>query len=195
MPLDPSALSLFVLREEHVWIGRMLECLERLVEDSSRRGRLEAECAAEILALFVHFADGLHQQREEACLFPRLLARSRSVEERVGLGKLCGDHEEERRALRALSERLLGAIYGRGPELQTFAREGALFVRLHRQHLGIENERLLPLAERLLQPEDDQLLCELYRRLERGEPSPAAIGARIQRLHARLLGASTAHEL
>ncbi|MSR61159.1 MAG: hypothetical protein EXS08_01755 [Planctomycetes bacterium] len=195
MPLNSSARSLVVLREEHVWIARMLECLERLIEDAARRGRLDAESSAELLALFVHFADGVHQQREEYALFPRLLARASTVAERVAIGKLCGDHEEERRSLRALSERMLGAIYGRGSDLAGFLREAGLFVRLHRAHLIFENLNLLPLAERVLHEEDDALLCELYQQLEHGEPLAAQIGGRIRAIGAHLgLEPSTASE-
>src|SRR5262245_23587559 len=99
-----------VLREEHRWILRMLQCLERLTLASEREQRLDAACAAELLALFTHFADGLHQEREERHLFPRLLARARSPLERQAIGRLCGEHEEERRVLARITHGLLGAI-------------------------------------------------------------------------------------
>jgi len=193
-----NALSaLAVLREEHRWIARMLDLLERLTVEGRRAGRLAAEPAAELLALFVHFADGLHQEREETCLFARLFARVRTVEERLTLGRLCGEHEQERRALRALGESLLGAIYGRAGDLAEFVRQSEAFVRLHRRHLADETRELLPMAERLLEPEDDALLLELYRGLERGGPGLAAIVARIARvaeqLEPRPDGAATSH--
>lgn len=175
-------VALEVLREEHRQIARLLDLFERLAVQARRDGRLAAEPAAELLALFVHFADGLHQEREESCLFTRLFARARTVDERVALGKLCGEHEDERRALRSLSSSLLGAIYGRGGDLERFLSESATFVRLHRQHLADETRELLPMAERLLQPEDDADLLELYRSLEQGGPSPERLAARIQQL-------------
>lgn len=183
--MSPFA-ALEVLREEHRWIARLLDLLEHLAAAGRRDGRLAAEPAAEILSLFVHFADGLHQEREESCLFARLFARVRSVEERLALGRLCGEHEEERRALRALSESLLGAIYGRSGDLAAFLRASDAFVRLHRRHLADETRALLPMAERLLTAEDDALLLELYRGLERGGPDMAALAARITRLGERL---------
>ena len=189
--------ALEVLREEHRWIARMLDLFERLAQDGRRQGRLAAEPAAELLALFVHFADGLHQEREEACLFARLFARVRTVEERVTLGRLCGEHEDERRMLRTLSDSLLGAIYGRAGDLAQFLRESEAFVRLHRRHLADETRELLPMAERLLEPEDDALLLQLYRGLDHGGPDLASIAARITRLAERLEpradGAATSH--
>ena len=189
--------ALEVLREEHRWIARMLDLFEHLALDGRRHGRLAAEPAAELLALFVHFADGLHQEREEACLFARLFARVHTVEERVVLGRLCGEHEEERRTLRTLSDSLLGAIYGRAGDLSQFLRESEAFVRLHRRHLADETRELLPMAERLLEPEDDALLLQLYRGLDCGGPDLASIAARITRLAERLEpradGAATSH--
>jgi len=184
--------ALEVLREEHRQIARLLELFERLMAQGRREGRLAAEPAAEMLALFVHFADGLHQEREEACLFTRLFARVRTVEERLALGRLCGEHEEERRALRTLSADLLGAIYGRGSDLERFLSAGSNFVHLHRQHLADETRELLPMAERVLLPEDDADLLELYRGLEQGGPDSAHISARIRELSERLAPGTSA---
>jgi hemerythrin-like domain-containing protein len=175
-----------VLRAEHLWIGRMLDCLEGVLQRTRDTGRLEAETSAELLALFVHFADGLHQRREEGCLFPRLLARARSVEQRVALGRLCGDHERERQALRELDERLLGAIYGRQTDLADFVHQAQGFVALHRAHLREEDAELLPLAEALLEPQDDALLLASYQELERAGPVPAFIAQRVRDLVGRL---------
>ncbi len=176
-----------VLREEHRWILRMLQCLERVVADSERRGHLAAGSAAELLALFTHFADGLHQEREERCLFPRLLARARSVTERTDLGRLCGEHEEERRAMGRMGHELLGAIYGEARSLQAFQREAQRYAQLHAAHIQHENRELLPLAEFLLTPEDDQTVMQGFASLEAHGPGELQrVFRRIQALSTRL---------
>jgi hemerythrin-like domain-containing protein len=176
-----------VLREEHAWILRMLQCLERVSADSERRGRLEPDGAAELLALFTHFADGVHQEREERCLFPRLLARARSVSERVELGRLCGEHEEERRAMARLTHELLGAVYGDARSLLDFQREARRYVELQRRHVLLENQRLLPLAEALLSSEDDEAVIRGFASLEREGPEELRrIFVRIDELCTRL---------
>ncbi len=154
-----------VLREEHRWIQRMLACLERLSDESERRGRLDGN-AAELMALFTHFADGLHQDREEVCLFPRLLARARSLAERSDISRLCGQHEEERRAMGRMNGELLGAIFGETRSLRDFQREARLYVDLQRGHLLHENQALLPLAESLLTREDDETVMQGFVSLE-----------------------------
>ena len=183
-----------ILREEHRWVLRMLDCLERVIALSVQRGQLDSTASVELLSLFAYFADGLHQQREERCLFPRLLTRASSVDERVEIGKLCGDHEQERHLMQGLNENLLGAIYGEPLSLREFAREARAYVELHRQHLAHENLRLLPLAERLLSHEDDESIVQGFRRLESEGPQELRrVFERIQTLSERLgLGAPAA---
>lgn len=176
-----------ILREEHRWILCMLQGLERVLSDSEHTGRLDAQNAPELLALFIHFADGLHQEREERCLFPRLLARARSVAERTDIGRLCGQHEEERQAMGRMGRELLGAIYGDARSLSDFRREARRYLEMQRAHLAHENRALLPLAEFLLTPEDDQLVLAGFNQLERGGPDePRLVFQRIGALCTRL---------
>lgn len=176
-----------VLREEHRWILRMLQCLERVSVNAERDGRLDAACASELMALFTHFADGLHQDREERYLFPRLLARARSVTERMDIGRLCGEHEQERRMMTRMNQELLGAIYGEHRSLRDFQRESLRYIALHREHLLHENQAVLPLADFLLTPEDDESVMQGFVCLEREGPQHLKqIFERIQHLCARL---------
>lgn len=176
-----------VLREEHRWILRMLQCLESVVRDSESRGRLDAASAAELLALFAHFADGLHQAREEGCLIPRLLARARSVAERIEVGRLLGEHERERHAMAHMNEQLLGAIYGQAHSLRAFQRTALAYAALQREHLLHENLTLLPLADQLLRPEDDETVMQGFVAIEQNGPdSLKQVFERIQALCSRL---------
>jgi len=159
-----------VLREEHRWILRLLECLELHCSRSERDGLLESQSAAELLALCAHFADGLHQEREERYLFPRLLSRARSVAERLEVARLCGEHEQERHAMGRMSQELLGATYGDARSLRGFLSEARQYVALHRQHVLHENRELLPLAEKLLTPGDDEVVMQGFVGLEAGGP-------------------------
>ena len=176
-----------VLREEHRWILRMLQCLERLARNSEREGRLDAASATELLALFTYFADGLHQEREESYLFPRLLARARSANERTDIGRLCGEHEEERRAMGRMNQALLGAVYGQARSLGDFRREALRYVAMQREHVLQENQGLMMLAELLLTPEDDEAVMRGFVGLEHEGPQKLKqVFERIQTLCTRL---------
>jgi len=175
-----------VLREEHLWIMRMLQCMERLILDCEREQRLDPSRAAELMALFAHFADGLHQEREERHLFPRLLSRARSPDERMEIGRLCGEHEEERRAMARMCQSLLGAIFGQSRSLREFQRDGLRYVAMQRHHIQHENAALLPLAEQLLTSADDEAVMQGFVELEHASPQKLKqILARIQALCAQ----------
>lgn len=172
-----------ILREEHRWILLLVRALEHMLDASRERGRLDAQHAAEILALFKHFANGLHQEREERCLFPLLLTRARSVAERLDIARLAGDHEQERRAMQRMDQALLGAIYGEPRSFFDFEQEARGVVVLQREHIAHENRELLPLAERLLSAEDDAALVQAFGRLEgQGAQDPRLVCLRIEAL-------------
>jgi hemerythrin-like domain-containing protein len=174
-----------VLREEHRWILRLLACLERIGVHAERDGRLDPASAAECLALFTFFADGLHQEREERYLFPRMLTRARSVTERMDIGRLCGEHEEERRAMTRMSQELLGAIYGQTRSVRDFQREALRYVNLHRAHVHHENQTVLPLADFLFTAEDDETVMQGFVSLEQDGPQ------RLKQVFERIQGLST----
>lgn len=175
-----------VLHEEHRWIARMLALLQDLVRRALPVGHLDPAATSELLALFAHFADGLHQQREEEVLFPRLLTRARSTEERLTIGRMAADHEKERRHLQGMHANLLGAIYGEPLSLREFAREAELYVELQRRHMIQETTVLLPLAERLLDRRDDDEMVDSFVRLEGDPQALREVLRRIRELCGRL---------
>ncbi len=176
-----------ILLEEHRWILLLTRALERLVADARAQGRLDAQVTAELVALLQHFANGLHQEREERCLFPVLLARARSVAERMEVARLSGQHEEERRVLEALDRSLLGAIYGVPQSVRDFLEGAARAAALQREHVALENRDLMPLVEALLTPADDRAVVQAFARLETHGPQEVrAIFGRIEALCVRL---------
>ncbi len=82
---------------------------------------------------------------------------------------------------------LLGAIYGEARSLKDFQGEARRYVQIQRTHVLRENRELLPLAEILLTPEDDQTVVQGFARLESGGPDePRRIFQRIEALCTRL---------
>lgn len=175
------------LCEEHRWILLLIRALERTVEEAMQRGRLDGACAAESVALCKHFADGLHQDREERCLFPLLLSRAPSVAEQMQVVRLSGEHELERRALERLDRTLLAAIWGEQQSVRDFCEAASHAIALQRAHIARENSEMLPLVERLLTSDDDRALALAFARLEQNAAQDLrAIRSRIEALCARL---------
>jgi hemerythrin-like domain-containing protein len=107
----------------------------------------------------LHFAD------EEEGLFPLLRARARPGDGLAELlDRLAADHEATHMVAEAVEEalsRLVGGDFA-GPKCRALLRTHADH---ERRHLAEENERILPLAERLLGPDDRaELLAQMRRR-------------------------------
>lgn len=161
--------SIEVLGREHHWIRHMLDCLDKLVERCEMTGRLDANTAPELLALFDYFADGMHQMKEERFLITRLLHRA-DVSQKGYIGTLLGDHERERRRMQSMRSNLLGAVYGEPLCVREFVGQARTYSELHRKHMAHENVVLLPMATKLLDEEDDRMILEGFRRLEESSP-------------------------
>lgn len=154
-----------ILTEEHRWIERMLSCLERLLASSAERGRLDSGASTSLLALFEYFADGVHQRKEEAVLYMRMLNQA-DLSEKACIAQLLGQHENDRRLMRNMRANLLGAVFGVPDHVHDFGRCGGAYLDLQRRHMAQENAVLLPMAGRLLDEEADELVCQGFRKVE-----------------------------
>lgn len=172
--------SIDLLRQDHDCIARVLNAFQRLLENGARAGRLESSCALELLTLLGHFADGLHQRREEQALFPRLLARASTVQERLFVGRLAAEHEQDREHFAVMQSTLLGATYGHRMALQDFLRAASRYLDLQRHHMARENALLLPLAESLLTAEDDDWLLRAFASMDADDPVGQNLPARVE---------------
>ena len=63
------------LREEHVWILRVADVLERLVEASEAGAAMDFEAVEDCVTFVRLFADACHHGKEEDLLFPALEER------------------------------------------------------------------------------------------------------------------------
>jgi hemerythrin-like domain-containing protein len=144
-----------ILVEEHFWIGKLLDCLQRLAEESRSSGIVGDGGSSELLSLLDSFADHRHQDKEERILFPRLMVRADEQQSRV-LEHLLEEHADERRLMMSIRSNLLGALHGEPVCVREFSREAQAYVDLQRRHMASEAATLLPMAERLLTAQDDR---------------------------------------
>ncbi len=172
-----------ILCEEHQALREVLDALELVLVCQRTDDRLDGELALEALEWFERFADGLHQDREEFGLFPRLQARAPERTRSI-LDELMRWHACERARLEQMRAQIEGAAYGDAWSRDTFTTAARAYIEVQRAHSDLEDAQLLPLARRMLTPEDDELILAVYERLERrhlrvGEPTPAERAQRI----------------
>lgn len=172
-----------ILQEEHRALRAVLDALELVLDGQRADDRLDGELALEALEWFERFADGLHQDREELGLFPRMMARAPGKTGRI-LEDLMRWHAHERTRLAEMRARIEGAAYGEAWSRDTFTVAARAYIEIQRAHADCEDARLLPLARRVLETGDDELVLAEYARIERmhlrvGEPTPVECANRI----------------
>ncbi len=166
-----------ILRDEHDTLREVLDALELVLDGQQIDDQLDGELVFDVLQWFERFIDGLHQDREELGLFPRLEERA-PEQARSVLRELARWHGHERKRFDEMRAQIEGAAYGDTWSRDLFTSAARAYIELQRKHSQVEDARLLPLAEAVLTPEDDDLILAEYARLERtrlrpGEPTVA----------------------
>ena len=116
-----------------------------------------------------------HHSDEELDLFPRILAATDGAErERVGLliAQLASEHREIESLWRTLQGQLQRIANGESAGLSDLTVEE--FEALHRSHMRIEEQQLMPLARSLLSPVELALIGESMAARRRVEGPPAS---------------------
>ncbi|SDH75879.1 hemerythrin domain-containing protein [Propionivibrio dicarboxylicus] len=157
LPHAPSLDEpLEMLEACHDRIEAQLKTLERLLEYLPLHGADDqARQAAQNVMRYFDLAGANHHEDEEKNLFPRLLRRAAKNElemVRSLVSELLGDHIQMSAALNSVRNQLASIIDG----TSIFLEEAAVrrVTALYRGHIEKENRYLLPLARRLLNPED-----------------------------------------
>jgi hemerythrin-like domain-containing protein len=157
--------SVEIIHGEHRLVQVMLRCLGALAEETRVLDRLDRRAATAVLSLLERFVDWSHQDKEELHLFPHMLARA-TPEEAVRLERLFDEHAQERRRLIGMWLNLEGACNGEPVRVNRFVTNALMYSRLQHKHVREEEGYLLPLAESILTPEDDQRILRGYRQID-----------------------------
>ena len=181
---------------EHAWIERAMAVLQRNLAavDTPAFDLLQAGRAVDFL---LEFGDKIHNLKEEAHLFPRMIARGLP-----GEGGPISVMLMEHRAERELLVRMQGALFGweglDAAARRTFAEEGAAYLQVRSEHIWKENDILYAMGRRFLSPADGAELVAAFEAVDRqhyGEGAQEAFarmlaeveaGERRQRLVERL---------
>lgn len=143
------------MRAEHERVRKAVACLDALAREvlSGRPLRVQDACA--LLRYFELVVDRMHQDKEERVLFPALL-RTGQLNGRV-IELIC-EHDAERASLTRL-QRAAAEVDAEDPGGQRcFALLAREYCRAQSEHADKEDQVLLPLADELLDEEDQLAL-------------------------------------
>lgn len=154
-----------ILSREHEVILQMLDCLERIVEEASANGKLEAQPARDAIGFFQIFADKCHHGKEEAHLFPAMEAKGYP---RVGgpTGVMLMEHESGRACVRGMSESAEAAAQGDRAAVRQFAQSGRNYIDVLRGHIEKEDHCLFGMANQVFSEQDQKSLLAAFEKAE-----------------------------
>jgi hemerythrin-like domain-containing protein len=159
--------ALAIIHDEHRSLGAVLHGLRFLVREALEKGR---ELDFKLLWAMIYYMDAfsqrLHDPREEAYLFAKIMERTRAADEIIA--RLKQQHADSAEHLRKL-ELMLGQLEAGVPgSLAAFASEVEQQVEDARQHMQLEEKTVIPLAKKYLTTEDWIAIAEAFG--EHGDP-------------------------
>jgi len=163
MHTEASMQTIHDLVQEHRAIEELLAHLERILDEARRDGQVDGEAAARLFEFLESEVDEHHQRKEELLL---LRVGERSAGEDLPRRAL-REHAEERRLLALARDNCCGARFGEPNCVAAVERFGHSYLALQRAHSSWEERELFPRIVPLLDAEDDRVLGESFRRMDR----------------------------
>ena len=149
-----------VLREEHQLILRVLDVLQRIVENGER-GDWDVNAMTECVAFFRLFADACHHGKEEDLLFPELQERGMSRDEGP-IAVMLIEHRQGREFVGQMAT-ALEDLGGDGEEpFARFDTAARGYIELLRGHIFKEDNVLFNMADFMVDGPACQRLCDRY---------------------------------
>lgn len=145
--------TLQIIRNEHAALAAMLRSILLLLAEHRRKGTLPDFAALRAMLFYVdEFPEKRHHRKESELLFPRL--RARTPMSRELLDRLDDDHGRGERKIRNVEHALLAfEIMGESRRAQ-FETAMERYVEFYLAHMALEEREILPLALRVLTPDD-----------------------------------------
>ena len=189
--------SLDIIRDEHSSLAAMLQSMRMLVDRGpGRDARQFFDVLRAMLFYIDEFPERLHHPKETELLFPRVARAAPEVG--VAVARLDRDHEYTEKAVRDIQHLLLAWELLGETRRQAFVDGFTRYVDLYLAHMQLEEQEILPAAERHLSEADWQALdqafeqnCDpltgkykpdpvyeqLFARIVRTAPAPIGLGA------------------
>ena len=143
----PKALT--IISDEHRTISAILHGMEYLVREIRAKGKnIDPQVFHAMIYYLDTFSERLHHPKEDQYLFSALRARGAGAEALIT--ELEKEHAGGEDSLRRLAQSLIRYEEGGEKEFPAFERQVGNFVESYRNHMRKEEERLFPLARKLL---------------------------------------------
>ncbi|HWR15916.1 MAG TPA: hemerythrin domain-containing protein [Terriglobales bacterium] len=163
-----------ILRDEHDVILRGLEILESYAEKMKDGENASPDSLEKLIEFFRLYADKTHHGKEEALLFPAMVARGFSYESGP-IHCMISDHEQNRVLTRQMVEAIAAMRSGVQSANMRFAEAAERYVNGLREHIQKENLVLFNMAEQVLPPAEEPEMMAKFEHVDRNEIGEAEI--------------------
>lgn len=200
--------TLTIIRNEHGSLSAMLRSITLLLSEHRRRATLPDFSVLRAMLFYVdEFAERRHHTKESELLFPKVQARTAELTD--VLDRLDSDHGRSELAIRDLEHELLGfemmSDSADGEERRArFETSMQKYIDAYLAHIRVEEEQVLPVAERVLGASDwmeldaafmknrdpltrrepDDVYRPLFMKILRTLPAPIGLGSAVEALAA-----------
>lgn len=154
-----------ILTDEHRVIEVVLDCLEKIIREAGDSGKLNEEAAVQAIDVIRTFADKCHHGKEETHLFAALVEKG-MPKEGGPVGQMLVEHEQGRAFVKGMSDSISGAAAGDANALMKFIHNAQGYIQLLRAHIRKEDTVLFPMAERVLNEEEQKQLQQAFKVVE-----------------------------
>lgn len=183
--------QLQVLYDEHRSIGAVLDAFAHLLRECDRGRAIDPKVFRQILYYLDVVPERYHHPKEDQFLFEPLRRRTHAADELVA--RLEHQHVMGAQSMKHLEQLMARWDAGGESERAAFISAAKTFIDRYAEHIRLEEDELMPLAERALTPEDwaaaeaefskhhDPLKgaedsAELFRRVLYLAPAPIGLG-------------------
>ncbi len=153
--------SLEIIRDEHSSLAAMLQSMRMLVDRGPGDDpKTFFDVLRAMLFYIDEFPERLHHPKETELLFPIVAAVAPNVD--VAIARLDRDHEYTEQAVRELQHLLLGWELMGESRRERFVSTFNSYVNLYLAHMRLEEQEILPAAEKYLTAADWKVLDEAF---------------------------------
>jgi len=144
---------LHALWTEHRTIASILDLLAELASDErGASGEIDTRIFRAAFHYLDRFPERMHHPKEEQYLFTAIRAKTADADD--ALAALSTDHQGGAQAIRDLEASLTRCEDSKFAEWPSFAKMLGDYVAGYRAHMRMEEQVIMPLARRVLGPED-----------------------------------------
>lgn len=159
--MKPMRQTIHVIMNEHATLETLLRSVLELLERHRTANSIpEFEALRAMLFYLDEFPEKQHHRKESEILFPKL--RARTPLSRELLDQLDYEHERGGRKIRDVEHAMLAFEMMGAPRRGAFEFSMKDYVNFYLAHMRLEEQVILPLAERVLTKEDWAELDEAF---------------------------------